>query len=461
MQSPISTELRGRRMLRRSRYVVTVPVSDDEYLFVNTFTGDIIQGTKEVQEILESDHPEECDEEVLSVLISCGFLTELTFKEETEYAFEKLEPIRKLHEKNLFFILILTYECNMRCNYCFQSYVFGRDTNWLQQRMSFEQVDAAFEAMDILHPDAEMPVHLFGGEPLLYHNYDLVQYVLEKGTSLGKSFIIVTNGLEADTFLPLLTNHDITYLQITLDGIQEIHDKRKKKLDGTGSFCDIVHSMDQLIEAGVEIHVRVVFDHSTVNQLPALMEFFTQKGWDSTKNVSMYVTPQRHHTQGGCMNFVCNLEEEDLDFLVEEESVRDAFWNGLYPLREKLGLGIENWLPSISYCRNKKYQMWLDPFGDIYLCTDTLGDTEHAVGTYYPELYFNEQYYRWKKRTIFNMKSCRHCKYAMICGGGCGHYTYHEKGGILNPDCTFSKQARTIYYPLIWRMLQKSKNRKG
>lgn len=442
-------------MLRRSRYVMTVPVSDEEYLFINTFTGDILQGTKEVQDILESDNPEECDEEALSVLTSCGFLTELNPKEETEYVFQKLEPIRQLHEKNMFFVLILTYECNMRCDYCFQSYVFERDKTWLQQKMSFEQVDAAFEAMDTLNPDAQIPVHLFGGEPLLNHNYDLVQYVLEKGTSLGKSFTIVTNGLEADKFLPLLTAHNITSFQITLDGIQEVHDKRKKKLDGTGTFGDIVHSMDQLIEAGMYIYVRVVFDHSTVKQLPGLMEFFTQKGWDTRKNVSVYLTPQRHHTEGGCMNFICNLKEEDLDFLVEEESVRDAFWRGLLPLREKLGLEVENWLPSISYCRNKKHQMWLDPFGDIYLCTDTLGDTEHIVGTYHPELHFNEQYDTWKKRTIFNMKSCRHCKYAMICGGGCGHYTYHEKGGILRPDCTFSKQARTVYYPLLWKMLQK------
>jgi uncharacterized protein len=140
----------------------------------------------------------------------------------------------------------------------------------------------------------------------------------------------------------------------------------------------------------------------------------------------------------------------DLEFLAENEATKNAFWQGLEPLKKKLGFK-DLWFPQISYCRHNPSQTWFDPFGDIYLCTDSLGDKEHAVGTYYPALCFNEQYYAWKKRTIFDMKSCHYCKYAPICGGGCGHYAFHEKGGLQKPDCSFVKQARRIYYPLLWK----------
>ncbi len=438
-------------MLRRSRYVMTVPGSHGEYLFVNTFSGAMIAGTEKILRILNGET--ECDEEMLSSLVSSGFLTELSPKEETEAAFGKLESIRRIYKEHTLFVLILTYACNMRCDYCFQSYVFERDDTWLQHRMTVDQVDAAFEAMTQLNPELQNPVHLFGGEPLIYQNYELVKYILEKGTSEGKSFLIVTNGLEADKFIPLFQKSNIVSLQITVDGIQKVHDRRKKKLDGSGSFERIVKSIDRLADAGITVYVKAAVDHSTVKMLPAFMEFIREKGWIDHEYVTPYATPVRHHTKGGCFNFVCNLEEEDIDFLTKSEVTQELFWRGLQPLIQKLGF-TDNWLPQISYCRNNPSQTWFDPFGDIYLCTDSLGDKEHAVGTYCPELRFNEQYDQWKKRTTFDMKSCRHCRFAMICGGGCGHYTYHNKGSILKPDCSFSRQAETIYYPLLWKMIQ-------
>ena len=254
-------------MLRRSRYVITVPGSHGEYLFVNTFSGAMIAGTEEVLRILNGKA--ECAEEMLSSLISSGFLTELSPKEETEAAFQKLESIRRIYKEHTLFALILTYACNMRCDYCFQSYVFGRDDAWLQHKMTFEQVDAAFEAMTKLNPELQNPVHLFGGEPLIYKNYELVKYILEKGTSEGKSFLIVTNGLEADRFIPLFQESNIVSLQITVDGIQKVHDRRKKTLDGSGSFQRIVKSIDCLADAGITVYVKAAVDHSTVKMLPA------------------------------------------------------------------------------------------------------------------------------------------------------------------------------------------------
>ncbi|KYK35500.1 MAG: hypothetical protein AYK19_10610 [Theionarchaea archaeon DG-70-1] len=439
-------------MLRKSKYVLTVPLSEGEYLFVNTFTGDMISGTRDLLKVFKGGL-ESCDTDVVSSLVTSGFLTELTPKEETASVFEALQSIRKVYKEHTLFLFILTYNCNMRCTYCFESYLFEKEEKWLQKRMSFNQVDAAFEAMEKLTPDA-LPVHLFGGEPFLVQNYDLVRYVLEKGTDLGKSFSAITNGLETYQFIPLLMKADIQTLQITLDGAKEVHDTRKKTCEGAGTFHQIVKSIDQLVEAGIHVTVKVTFDHSTVRELPHFMEFAKMKGWVDTEHVSVYASPVFHHSKGGCYNFLCNLYLEDVEFLLTDSLVRTAFLQGMNPLIQKLGFK-DKWVPQVSYCRHLPSQTYFDPFGDIYLCDDSLGDCEHAVGTYYPELQFNEQYYTWKKRTIFDMKSCHHCKYAMICAGGCGHYTYHEKGSLLEPDCTFPRQAITVYYPLIWKMIQK------
>jgi uncharacterized protein len=440
-------------MLKPSRYIMTMRITQEKYLFVNTFTGAILLGTEKIRKILKGDTIT-CDEETLSELVSGGFLTELTPQEEIKCAFERLKSAQNLYAEHTLFALILTYQCNMRCSYCFESYLFKKEESWLQQTMTTDMVDAAFEAMETLNPATRIPVHLFGGEPLMSQNYELVKYILEKGKSHNKQFLVVTNGLEADKFIPLLTQSDITSLQITVDGIQEIHDARRKKRDGTGTFHKIVRNIDLLADSDLQTYIKVIFDHSTVKTLPALMAFFTEKGWDDHKNIHYFLTPAGHHTGGGCFNFLCDVTPEDLEFLLQYKPLQRALWQGLAPLRKKLGLGVETWLPSISYCRYNPSQTWFDPLGDLYFCTDSLGDPEHAVGRYYPCLSFNDNYHQWKKRTIFHMKSCRLCKYAMICGGGCGHYVYHEKGSLLHPDCTFPKQARTVYYPLLVKMIE-------
>lgn len=438
-------------MLRQSKYILTVPLSGNDYLFVNTFTGDMISGGEDLLKVFKGDLTS-CHEKVLSDLVSSGFLTELTPKEETASVFEALQSLQNVYKGHTLFLFILTYNCNMRCSYCFESFLFEREVSWLKKRMSFNQVDAAFDAMEKIAPEESIPVHLFGGEPFLFHNHDLVEYVLKKGTDLGKSFSAITNGLETYKFIPLLKKANIKTLQITVDGIKKVHDTRKKRCDNAGTFHQIVHSIDQLVEAGIHVTVKVTFDHSTVKELPHFMEFAKKKGWIGT-HIDMYASPVFHHTKGGCYNVMSNLCFTDLDSIVKDNLVRTAFLQGMHPLAQKLGF-THTWVPQISYCRHMPSQLYFDPFGHMYVCDDSLGDTEHAVGIYYPELHFNEQYHTWEKRTIFHMKSCHHCKYALICGGGCGHYTYHEKGSIVKPDCTFSQQARTMYYPLLWKMIQ-------
>jgi uncharacterized protein len=411
----------------------------------------MIMATEEVYKIL-SKGTDGCDEKIVSSLVQSNFLTELTPKKEAEYVMKAVESRYTPINEYTVFTLILTYECNMRCDYCFESHVFNREKAWLNQKMSFDQVDAAFDFMNNF--DATTPVHLFGGEPLMRENYELVEYILKKGTLLKKSFVVVTNGLHADAFIPLLTKYKVGSLQISLDGLAEIHDKRKKSLDKKGSFSTIVSNIDALDTAGVPVFVRVVYDHSTVKTVPDLVHFI-KKRWPS---VMTYVTPVRHHCAGGCFNFLVDTQEKDFTFFAESDVI-DEFWRGLHPLRQKLGV-TEGWAPVPTYCRHQPAQLWFDPFGDLYFCTDSLGDKEHAVGTYYPDVTYNDQYDLWKKRTIFSMNSCRHCRYALICGGGCAHYAYHKKGSLTAPDCTFSRQAVTVYYPLIGKLFQMFKNQK-
>ena len=61
---------------------------------------------------------------------------------------------------------------------------------------------------------------------------------------------IVTNGVFAGDFIDILSlaKDNIEMLQITIDGPEIIHDKRRKNFSGKGSFIDISKSIDALLD---------------------------------------------------------------------------------------------------------------------------------------------------------------------------------------------------------------------
>lgn len=71
-------------------------------------------------------------------------------------------------------------------------------------------------------------IQLYGGEPLQKRLYEMIEYILEIGSSYGYRFIIMTNAIDLNHYLPLLESYRdlIALIQTTIDGPKEIHDKK-------------------------------------------------------------------------------------------------------------------------------------------------------------------------------------------------------------------------------------------
>lgn len=66
-----------------------------------------------------------------------------------------------------------------------------------------------------------------------------------------------------------------------------------------------------------------------------------------------------------------------------------------------------------------------DPFGDVYGCWETVGDTKQRIGRYFPELKIGNDFMEsWSKINITNLPKCQKCKYALFCAGGCIYRIY-------------------------------------
>src|SRR6185369_11871563 len=89
-------------------------------------------------------------DESIGILKSRGYLTEMSLEQEEEY-FEKF--VTKLHARQMrqmpTYMIMPTYNCNLRCSYCFQDHM-RTDPRFshLLRTMQPSMVDRIFAAMD-------------------------------------------------------------------------------------------------------------------------------------------------------------------------------------------------------------------------------------------------------------------------------------------------------------------------
>jgi len=215
-------------MLRASSYVlyIDLPGSTEEMLLVQTYTGAFDRVSRSVGAYvrsLETDRPtrplygewsaerepaaaaEPPSDAALEVLTRRGYLTSMNNEQEKELFRLYVGRLHGLLTRRWpTYLFMPTYDCNLRCSYCFQDHM-RTDTRFrhLLQRMSFAMADRLFAAMpgiEALHgipPEAETQTEIgfFGGEPLLRDNRPIVEHIIRRARERGAArFWAISNG---------------------------------------------------------------------------------------------------------------------------------------------------------------------------------------------------------------------------------------------------------------------------
>ncbi len=162
--------------------------------------------------------------------------------------------------------LFLTFNCNLRCDYCF---VEGKDQGQVMP-LSTAQKGVDFVIEQSAHKK-EIEIVFFGGEPLL--ELDLMRsvaaYARSSAAEKGKTvrFSITTNGtLLNDSALEFAEEFGILYM-LSLDGAQATHDSHRRTIDGTGSFNRIVSRLPLLKQRQEWLAARITVSPDTAASL--------------------------------------------------------------------------------------------------------------------------------------------------------------------------------------------------
>jgi uncharacterized protein len=475
--------------LRTSSYVIYAPIEPTpdgkNTLLVHGYTGaydrvsdNVVSYLKQLEvkrgkplygewvndESVASNSTIEISEASSETLRRRGYLTELNVDEE-ETVFKSF--VGMLHSQNSrtpSYIIMPTYNCNLRCSYCFQDHMRTNPFNQhLLRTMTRDTVDRMFLGMSEIErrhgidpATFTRPMTFFGGEPLLRSSKEIVSYIISKARSLGKaSFTAVSNATELDAYPDLLGPEAIAGIQITLDGPPDEHDKRRIYPDGGGSFEKIARNISMTLDLGVSVSVRLNLDKNNIDDIPRLAETMRQRGWTAYPNFSVYTAPIQVSNSKTDRATTFNSLQLDAALTKMRATNSDLVFiqrpddRIISAARKIFHAGVTEDQPSYheSFCSAHTGMYIFDAFSDVYACWEKTGDPAIRIGHInmdgsvdlkVPVL--NE----WRDRTVASNPTCSKCRYALQCGGGCAVLAAGKNGSYHTNYCdNFASRFKT------------------
>lgn len=362
-------------------------------------------------------------------------------------------PIRKKRLNKATFIV--TNNCNLKCKYCFATYV----NNKKQDIMFTETFKLAVDKLLVEYPEGINQIMLFGGEPLLAFDvikegiayyYEKCQLLKCKLPQIG----IVSNGTKLEqSMIGFLNQYNID-LTISLDGDKETNDLVRRDVNGNGVYDKVVENIKLYREQiKSKLYIEVTLNKNQLNaykpgRARTWIQHFIEMGIDG---IIVGVVESGDETLG----FVAQDEEkyklmyaEIVDFLIE------GIIKGQVFLASDIINGIKVLLGNREVplsCSAGVNNLTITSKGEIYPCY-TLDKTEvFCMG--HIEAPIGQEFYRVQNEFMAHYHNkpieCEACWLKKICGVWCRGLNYISKGQIrtvLEPRC-WSEQV--LYERLI------------
>lgn len=255
------------------------------------------------------------------------------------------------------YTILTTTDCNARCFYCYE---LGRS------RIPMSEETARKTVRYIKAHRGEKPVKLtwFGGEPLF--NLPAIDTISQGLTEENIPFtsMMVSNGyLFTDEIVQkAVSRWNLKRIQITLDGTEAVYNRAKAFIyrDGNSPYRIVLDNIERLLNASVQVVIRLNMDLHNAEDLLALVDELAQR-FGGRKGLRVYA----HHLFQG--------NEQMADSRTAEEwEVRDAAMCRLNDKIRACGLAARQGIEKqyrLNHCMaDSGKSVTILPTGDIGLC---------------------------------------------------------------------------------------------
>jgi uncharacterized protein len=422
--------------MKWSRYNILFNSKRIGYTLFNTRTlslSTLDEITYKMLNKLKNDTDEcikEIDEEDLLRLQNNKILTTDDEDDNLVQVLQYKKQIQSYCTNTLGIIVCPTLSCNFACPYCYEH-------NLSKDQMSEQIQDKLIEFIN-KHKEgmSGLVLNWHGGEPLAaFETIKQLYKKIENSSELGIIHSsMVTNGyLLNEEKCRFLESHHLDYIQITIDGKKETHDKTRRLKNGGSSYDTIIHNIDiaTKLMPNCKIGIRTNISKVNKDEYIDLYQELSER-WKG-KNCSVY------HAFVLDNNIKSPKQKDKYDFELspEEKNIFES------ELAEKGIISKDALYPHFDNgtytCMDNKAFV-ISPKGNIFKCWADVGIEGREIGNLEDGI--------TKMTTIaqfmtgsdkFSDNKCRICSLLPICSGGCNLCRIGK--GCSNNVCDFSESG--------------------
>lgn len=358
-------------------------------------------------------------------------------------------------------VIIPSTDCDLRCIYCYQE---GAKTSYYMKKNIQDKIIEWYKKRIEKDRPKQVFWAFFGGEPLL--NIKAVDYLTKNmkkycdKNNVIFQFSIITNGTNLSKKNVLCWNKwGLVSIQVTLDGDEETHNRRRPFKGRKGSFKKIFNNIKEICEL-TNIILRLNIDADNLGEIPRFLDFLKKEGLKDKLTIFYGLLLEANEPLPHQKKYKMKEVEGAKGILfLREEAIRKGF-----KVSEILEGG-----PCIA---KSECSVMIDARGKIYKCTGhvgledlSLGDLsscgltqsrcrrqigEFALG----ELQESEEELEQKFSQYVGLQldqECLGCKFAPICLGGCPYKSWTKYRDLKKKVCEKS-YYQTVYKDVLKQM---------
>lgn len=311
-----------------------------------------------------------------------------------------------------------TLACNFACTYCYEH-------NLPKQTMKESVQQQLVDFINRQDGYKRFTLNWHGGEPLIAFNtirqiYDKIKKNVH--LPLSHSSMVSNGYLLTEDICHFLSEVNLNYLQITIDGTQETHDKTRILKNGKTTFNKIIENIDMATELMPNCCIGIRTNIGKQNRDEYIQLYHDLANRWKDKNCYIYHT---YILDNGLetskeKRFSLELttdEKNEFEVLLAKNGIKDK--KSLYPCLDKC-----------SYTCTDQSAFVVDPVGSLYKCWADVGKSNRIIGHLTTGIDNYEIVSQFLVSTDkFADNKCLQCSYLPICDGGCNLYRvgYIEK----------------------------------
>lgn len=397
------------------------------------------------------------DDELRRTCVNRQFLVSLRFDEKVANAC----LAKDLHVGKISFSvfkMVITTLCNLKCKYCLIKRNIEQRCNiagHLELKTAKKLLSFFWEACQ-KSPSSKRTLMLYGGEPLL--NVEVLKYVIlasrQAETNLHTNgpleIILETNGILVTKDIAKFLKDNDVFCIVSIDGLSKIHNYYRPKIDGSNSWKDSIRGYNTLRNEGVKTVISSVFSSKFAQNCEEAITYLIKEFNPESIGLNLYHVVENNKIK----------DDKTLELIPQYIKAWDiASSKGLYiehimrRIRPLVNLKIRT-----VDCQACGHRLVSDEIGRIGICEGLLGKSKYfKFRNKIEELYRDEVFISWSKRTPLTMKNCHACIAQGVCGGGCVYNGLIMKNDLYAADPYFCEASKQIVEWAINRWYQRVK----